>query len=226
MPCCGRLPPSRTKCRRAEQCGGAPLLDAIAPSDLPDASPPANSCQALITKIFYFPEIRICRIVRTSRLDCGGAYRDRHDTRGGLAVDADVPIDERHDRGRRSRVVLARPCRRQAGRDADASWPATVANKLVHWGEPEVSRKPLRREGRCDSAYLWLLPCALFAHFLHTGPRVRRAPGLPCALRVLERVIASNARARMRGEIANACLDGRHCNERKRRSTPESRMRL
>src|SRR6185312_16504433 len=58
---------------------GAPLLDAIAPSDLPDASPPANSCQALITKIFYFPEIRICRIVRTSRLDCGGAYRDRHD---------------------------------------------------------------------------------------------------------------------------------------------------
>src|SRR6185312_3968358 len=70
--------------------------------------------------------------------------------------------------GRRSRVVLARPCRRQAGRDADASWPTTVANKLVHRGEPEVSRKPLRREGRCDSALPVVIPvCAFRAIFAH-----------------------------------------------------------
>jgi hypothetical protein len=37
----------------------------------------------------------------------GGAYRDRHDTRGGDAVDADVPVDERRGCGRRNRVVLA-----------------------------------------------------------------------------------------------------------------------
>jgi hypothetical protein len=33
-----------------------------------------------------------------------------------------------------------------------AAAKATVATKLAHRGEREVSRKPLRREGRCDSA--------------------------------------------------------------------------
>jgi hypothetical protein len=41
-----------------------------------------------------------------------GAYRDRHEAWCGIAVDADVLTDERHGRGRRSCVVLARPCRR------------------------------------------------------------------------------------------------------------------
>jgi hypothetical protein len=47
----------------------------------------------------------------------------------------------------------------------------TVAIKLVHRGEREVSRKPLRREGRCDAA----LTCGLrafCASFLREGPRV------------------------------------------------------
>ena len=34
------------------------------------------------------------------------------------AVAAMMPIDERHIRGRSSRVVLTRPCRRQVGDDA------------------------------------------------------------------------------------------------------------
>ena len=54
-------------------------------------------------------------------------------------------------------------------------------NKLVHRGELEVSRKPLRREGRSDfRLYLWSR--ALRAIFLARGPRVQRSPGLPCAL--------------------------------------------
>jgi len=36
------------------------------------------------------------------------------------AVDVNVPIDVRHICGRRSRVVLARPCRRQVGDNACA----------------------------------------------------------------------------------------------------------
>ncbi len=49
--------------------------------------------------------------------------------------------------------------------------PATVANKLVHRGEREVSRKPLRREGRVVSAYTCGLR-ALARTFSREGPRV------------------------------------------------------
>jgi hypothetical protein len=41
--------------------------------------------------------------------------------------------------------------------------------------------KPLRREGRMLSAGP-VCSCAHFSVPLHTGPRVQRAPGLPCAL--------------------------------------------
>ena len=67
-----------------------------------------------------------CGLAIPPRLQRGVSRSSRHARR--VAVDADVPIDERHDRGRRSRVVLARPCRRQVGDDACASWPTTVAN--------------------------------------------------------------------------------------------------
>jgi hypothetical protein len=81
--------------------------------------------------------------------------------------------------------------------DADGevvwSWRPDAGVKLVersasdggktagHRGEREVSRKPLRREGRMP-------PLNLYARVrislcsLHTRPRVQRAPGLPCAL--------------------------------------------
>ena len=55
---------------------------------------------------------------------------------------------------------------------------ATVANKLVHRGEHGVSRKPLRREGRCDTA----CTCghAPFAQsFWREGPGCSGHPAFP-----------------------------------------------
>src|SRR3977135_486362 len=57
----------------------------------------------------------------------------------------------------------------------------TVARKPGHRGEHGVSRKPLRREGRIASAEP-VCSCAFFCAFVHTRPRVQRAPGFPCAL--------------------------------------------
>jgi len=52
---------------------------------------------------FFFTEINaLCRHPAPTR----GAYRDRHDTRGGDAVDATGLLDERHRGGRQRRVVL------------------------------------------------------------------------------------------------------------------------
>jgi hypothetical protein len=50
-----------------------------------------------------------------------GAFRDRHERGRWDAVDATVLLDERSLRGRRSRVVLAPRCWRQACGDAFAS---------------------------------------------------------------------------------------------------------
>jgi hypothetical protein len=65
-------------------------------------------------KIFLFFRNVSHGSFRASRLD-EGAYRDRHETRGGMRWTLIVPTDERHVRVRPSRVVLARPCRRQVG---------------------------------------------------------------------------------------------------------------
>jgi hypothetical protein len=74
---------------------------------------------------------------------------------------------------------------------------ATVTNKLwSHRGEHEISRKPLRREGRTASAEP-VCSCAFCLLFLHTRPRVQRAPGLPCALFLLGRTNLQSS-----GEIA------------------------
>jgi hypothetical protein len=62
----------------------------------------------------------------------------------------------------------------------------TVARKPGHRGEHEISRNPLRREGRIASAEP-VCSCACFCALLHARPRVQRAPGLPCALLLLSR---------------------------------------
>ncbi len=70
------------------------------------------------------------------------------------AVDAKVSQDERHS------LRTAKSCGPGAPMQAPSLAkmrvprisPATVANKLVHRGEPEVSCKPLRRECRVVSA--------------------------------------------------------------------------
>ena len=95
---------------------------------------------------------------------------------------------------------------------------ATVANKPDHRGERGISRKPLCRgcpgasaEPVCSCAPL--LP-------LRMRPRVQRAPGIPCALWLMEgQVFEQNSDATYR-ENAH----GRHCEERQRRSNPCLRL--
>ena len=98
-------------------------------SDLPDR----RSSQILVKrrrqKDFCFPETRIMRMVRPSRLDARGASRSsRHARRD--AMDAKMPTDERHRRGRQSCVVLAPRRRCQVGDDAFRVAPMTVTKKL------------------------------------------------------------------------------------------------
>ena len=100
-------------------------------------------------------------------------------------MDAKVATDERDSSGRRSRVVLTPRCWRQVREKQNFSG-ATVARKAVHRGELEVSRKPLRREGR-DASAEPVCSCAFLCACLHTRPRVQRAPGFPCALLFLSR---------------------------------------
>jgi hypothetical protein len=44
--------------------------------------------------------------------------------------------------------------------------------KAVHRGEPEVSRKPSRRESRVVPAHLWSFPLCIAHNARHRGPRV------------------------------------------------------
>ena len=64
------------------------------------------------------------------------------------------------------------PCRMMCGR----RWQT-----LVHRGEPEVSRKPLRGEGRL-SPPVPVVNARSAQLFLRGGPGCMRPPGLPCAL--------------------------------------------
>jgi hypothetical protein len=54
--------------------------------------------------------------------------------------------------------------------------------------------------------------CALRYHFLHTGPRVRRAPGIPCSLSGGGRKSSSKPRAHRVARTRNRI--NRHCEER------------
>jgi hypothetical protein len=64
--------------------------------------------------------------------------------------------------------------------DASSIAPATVANKLVHRGEREVSRKPPCREGRSDSALPVVTPvCALRAILCTRGRGCGGHPAFP-----------------------------------------------
>src|SRR6185437_14563631 len=94
------------------------------------------------------------------------------------AVDANVPIDERHD------LRTAKSCGPGAPMQAP-SRPRCLehraddgGNKLVHRGEYEVSRKPLRREGRTAPAEP-VGQRALLRNFSARWPWVQPAPGLP-----------------------------------------------
>jgi hypothetical protein len=96
------------------------------------------------------------------------------------------------DRGRRSRVVLTPRRWRQVGGkfsaddgDKKARSPGRARRKPL---------KPLRRECRVISAEPVVSTLVCFLP-LHTRPRVRPAPGIPCALVSLGRMISCTARA-------------------------------
>ena len=116
-------------------------------------------------------------MVLASRLSCRGTYRDRHETWGGDAVDVKALTDERRLCGRRSRVVLARPCRRQVLAKLKSFAKMTVANAGSP-GRVRISRKPSRGEGRCDHRlYLWFSRSRKF--FLREGPGCSGHPAFP-----------------------------------------------
>jgi hypothetical protein len=92
-------------------------------------------------------------------------------------VDANVPVDVRHIRGRRNRVVLARPCRRQARDDAFRIARVTVAKA----GSPRrarISRKTTAQGGPVVTA----CTCGHRARanlVLRGGPGCSGHPALP-----------------------------------------------
>ncbi len=122
----------------------------------------------------------------------GVSRSSRHVRRG--AVDVKALTDERRFRGRRNRVVLA------------PQGPALkFAMMLAHHagdggkrdGSPRrarISRKPLRREGRCDHRLcLWFSRSRKF--FLREGPGCSGHPVFP-APSAFSRVIIGKARAK------------------------------
>ena len=80
-----------------------------------------------------------------------GAHRDRHEARGGNAVDATALTDERRCRGRAKSCGPGAPMQAPSPGEAEGFAWATVANAGSP-GRARISRKPLRGEGRCDSA--------------------------------------------------------------------------
>ncbi len=136
------------------------------------------SVQPLLKKYSDFQNSQISPYLAPSRAHKRGASRSSR-TLGAGCGGRGSACDERHGCGRRSRVVLTPRRWRQVGEKHFP--PATVTKKPDHRGELEVSRKPLRREGRTASAEP-VCSCAFSLCFLHARPRVQRAPGLPCAL--------------------------------------------
>jgi hypothetical protein len=128
-----------------------------------------------------------------------GAYRDRH---GRWARDA---MDE-GSRGRRARDLrTAKSCGPDAPMLASSwrrllrqSWPVTVTTRPVHRGEHEINRNTIvqgmpDRFRRACGDYTRMLS------ILHTRLRVRRAPGIPCALSFEGREFISPGRLRAAG---------------------------
>jgi len=94
-------------------------------------------------------------------------------------------MDERRAQDEREPARTAKPCGPgppMLGSSPRVRSRVTGANKPVPRGERGVSRKPLRREGRCFGVPVVIL-CAFFRSTVHTRLWVRAdAPGLPCAL--------------------------------------------
>ena len=126
--------------------------------------------------------------------------------------------DERHDRGRRSRVVLASVAdAKSCGGLIDPTGLSMKpfnpqgdgGKKELVAGESTKEAVKTIAQGRPDaSAYTCgLYPCAFFTH---RGPRVRRAPGLPCALFFRRDMLDPTTRASCAAR-RRTCVSARHC---------------
>jgi hypothetical protein len=138
-------------------------------------------CPALGSKIFLFTKIRNCDFLVASCTHKRGASRSSRtldvgcDGRGGARKTNARPLRTAKPCGP-GPPMLGSSCAKHVFR------PTTGAKKPAPRGERGVSRKPLRREGRCFGVPVMIL-CAFFFLPLHTRLRVRAdAPGLPCAL--------------------------------------------
>ena len=136
-----------------------------------------------------------------------GAYRDRHGRRvrgavaaarrarnkfsqGELAHERRPRADERRDRGRQSRVVLApvagvKPAevlRTQPGFAKTFNPPATEAKGIRLRGEHGISREPIAQGMPGCSGCTCMLVCASSSANCTRDRGCQPAPGIPCAL--------------------------------------------
>src|SRR5258706_14262894 len=101
---------------------------------------------------------------------------------GRVAVDAGSADNERRESVRQKRVVLT------SDMLASSWWsvpPATVAREFRLSGERAISRKAIA-QGMSDVLRCPVCSCAHSLCTLRMRPRVQRAPGIPCALFILE----------------------------------------
>jgi hypothetical protein len=139
----------------------------------------AQPVQPLTQKYSAGPVGQIIDLTRRVSPDERGVAQ-RHQRAGRMRWTRKLRLTSVAFRGRRSRVVPAPRCWRQVPRATSRS---DGGNKAGHRGERGISRKPSRRECRIASAEP-VCSCAPSLCTMHTRPRVQRAPGIPCTLRL------------------------------------------
>jgi hypothetical protein len=138
----------------------------------------APSVQPLLKKYSDFQKYQISSIWSPFRAHKRGASRSSRTLGAGCGGRGSAP-DERHGRGRRSRVVLTpRRWRQVGGKISRRRW----------WQESPVTKESAKETVNHRAGKAGLLPLNLYARvrysctILHARPRVQRAPGFPCAL--------------------------------------------
>jgi hypothetical protein len=114
------------------------------------------------------------RIAIVTDVGCGMRWTRRCARRAQVVADGQVAWSRSPDAGIKLAAWRCRPCgpTRRAG---DGGYQARYTGESA-----KQPLKPLRRECRRVSAYLWWL--ARVISILHARLRVRRASGIPCAL--------------------------------------------